>query len=396
MTFASKLQQTQSALVQAGLDGWLLYDFRRTNDLACEFLEIPSSSHLSRRFIYWIPAQGTPIKICHAIEQQPLQSLPGQTLLYRSWQEWEGALAKTMKGKSRVAMEYSPRNAIPYVSKVDAGTLEMVRSLGIEVVSSADLLQSFGSIWSPEQVTMHRTAANVLQTSAERTWQWIAQNLQQDETITDYDVQQYLLHEFALNQCVSDAAPICAVNTDSANPHYGPQASHPKRIKMGDFILIDLWCKQNLPNAVYADITQVGVAAANPNERQREIFSIVCQARDKATALIRERFIKGIPVFGYEVDQTARDVIRTAGYGDHFLHRTGHSLGINVHGNGANIDNFETQDRRQLLRGSCFTIEPGIYLPGEFGIRLEYDVYVHLDGTTEITGGIQPQIRTLL
>lgn len=396
MSFTSKLQQVQSALHDTDLDGWLLYDFRRSNDLACDFLEIPPPLHLSRRFFYWIPRKGLPTKICHAIEPQPLSHLPGHQLLYRSWQELEETVASVLREQSRIAMEYSPRNAIPYVSKVDAGTLEVVRDTGVEIASSADLLQAFSGIWTAEQVMMHREAAQVLRTAAERAWQWIARSLQQNEEITDYDVQQYILNEFAQTHCITDSAPICALNGDSVNPHYCAQSQGAKVIRRGDFILIDLWCKKEYPNAVYADIAQVGVAASSPTKRQQEIFAIVSQARDAATDLVRERFATERPVYGFEVDQAARDVINAAGYGDFFIHRCGHSLGTHVHGNGANIDNLETQDRRLLLKGSGFTIEPGIYLPGEFGVRLEYDVYVDLQGKVEINGGIQAQIRTLL
>lgn len=396
VSFTSKLQQAQSALQDTNLDGWLLYDFRRSNDLACDFLEIPPLLHLSRRFFYWIPRKGLPTKICHAIEQQPLSHLPGNQLLYRSWQEIEETVANVLHGQRRIAMEYSPRNSIPYVSKVDAGTLEVVRDTGVDVASSADLLQAFSSIWTAEQVKTHREAAQVLRTAAERAWQWIALSLQQHEEITDYDVQQYILNEFTQTHCIADSAPICALNGDSANPHYCPQRHGSKVIRKGDFILIDLWCKKEYPNAVYADIAQVGVAASNPTKRQQEIFGIASRARGAATDLVRARFASDQPVYGYEVDQAARDVIASAGYGEYFIHRCGHSLGTNVHGNGANIDNLETQDRRLLLKGSGFTIEPGIYLPGEFGVRLEYDVYVDLEGKVEINGGIQPQIRTLL
>jgi Xaa-Pro dipeptidase len=394
--FSQKLQQTQAALATAGVDGWLLYDFRRVNDLACDFLEIPPTQHLSRRFFYWIPAKGAPIKICNAIEPHSLNHLPGDSLSYRSWQELENRLKQILSGSSRIAMEYSPRNAIPYVSKVDAGTLEMVRDSPVEIVSSADFLQTFSSVWTNEQLQQCRAAGAVLQTAVERAWQWLALMLQQGEHVTDYDVQQYLLNEFAQAHCMTDNPPICAINADSANPHYSPQEHTAKRIKAGDFVLLDLFCKQDVPQAVYADIAQVGVAASQPTPRQQQIFAIVREARDAATDFVRQRFSSGEPIYGYEVDEVARGVITKAGYGDYFIHRTGHSLGASVHGSGANIDNLETKDHRELLKGSCFTIEPGIYLPGEFGIRLEYDIFAHRDGRIEIIGGIQPQIRTLL
>lgn len=391
-----KLKQVQVALKQASLDGWLMYDFRRNNELACDFLDISPLVHLTRRFFYWIPASGEPIKICHVIEQQPLKQLPGHLLVYRSWNELEAHVGKVLEGSERIAMEYSPNNAIPYVSKVDGGTLEMVRNWGAVVVSSADLLQAVSGVWTPEQFEMHLFAANVVDTAAERAWQWISLALQQQQTITDYDVQQYLLNEFMQNHCTTDCPPICALNADSANPHFSPEQARAKKIEAGDLILIDLTCKQDAPQAVYADITRVAIAASVPTMRQQVIFGIVQKARDAATEFIRHRISSQQPVHGYEVDQVARDIITQEGYGDNFLHRTGHSIGTSVHGYGANIDNLETQDRRALLKGTCFSIEPGIYLPGEFGIRLEYDVCIQLNGEVVVTGGIQNHLRTLM
>lgn len=396
MPLVSKIEQAQSALTNgASVDGWLLYDFRHNNELACEFLDITPSQHLTRRFFYWIPASGEPVKICHAIEQHPWTHLPGKVLTYCRWQDLEAHVAAVLKGSKRVAMEYSPRNAMPSISKVDAGTVEMVRSYGVEVVSSADLLQASSSLWTEEQAESCRAAARVLQDAADSAWNWIGQKLSRGEAVTDYAVQAYLLKIFADNDCVTDGDPICAVNADSANPHFSPQKENPKPICAGDFILLDLWCKKNRPDAIYADITQVAVVAEKPTERQAQVFAIVRAARDAATDLIRERVARKQKVCGYEVDDMARAVITEAGFGDHFIHRTGHSLGTRVHANGANIDNLETQDRRELLAGTGFTIEPGIYLAGEFGVRLEYDVFLGRAGDVEVIGGIQTAIRLI-
>ena len=389
-----KLEEVQQALRQQKIDGWLLYDFRRSNDLACKFLEIPPSQMLTRRFFYWIPSQGEPLKIVHAIED-PLKSLPGKTLKFSSWQQLEKHLKEALKDSHRVAMEYSPGNAIPYISKVDAGTIDVIRGLGMEVVSSCDILQKFTSVLTPEQAETHLKAANILDQIAQETWEMLAQALKDGKTITEYDVQQFILKQFERNDCVTEAPPICAVNAHSADPHYCPSEHSSAQIKQGDFILIDLWCKQNKPNSIYGDITRVAVAAKSPTMRQQEIFKIVQKAQEAAAQLIQKRFASRKSLQGWEVDQAARKIITDAGFGEYFVHRTGHSIDVSDHGSGANIDNLETQDQRFILPGTCFSIEPGIYLPGEFGIRLEYDIYVNHDGQVTITGGKQDSVTTL-
>lgn len=390
-----KLQEVQTDLRSEHIDGWLLYDFRRSNSLACHFLEIPKDQLLSRRFFYWIPSQGEPIKIVHAIEN-PLKHLPGKTWRFSSWQQMESLLSQALTDSRCIAMEYSPRNAIPYVSKVDAGTIEIIRSLGVEVVSSCNLLQKFTSIWSQEQLNTHLKAAAVLDSTVEKAWGLIFDSLQKKKRITEYDVQQFILQEFESQNCMTDDPPICAVNAHSADPHYTPNSYQSSEIRENDFILIDLWCKLKEENAVYADITRVGVAAKNPTERQLEIFNVVKKAQNAAVQLVKNRFNENKPLQGWEVDQAARDVIVSAGYGPYFIHRTGHNIDTADHGPGANIDNLETQDQRLILAGTCFSIEPGIYLPDEFGIRLEFDVYVEKSGKIQVTGGIQDLIKTSL
>lgn len=388
------LFDVQAILNESSIDGWLLYDFRRSNELACQFLEIPSSVLLTRRFFYWIPKEGEPVKIVHAVED-PLKNLPGKTLKFSSWQQLEKHLASCLIGSSKVAMEYSPYNAIPYVSKVDAGTVELIRSFGIEVVSSSDILQKLIGILSQQQIDMHIQAASILDRIAEKTWEMISYALNSHEKITELDVQRFILNEFAIHQCVTAAPPICAVNAHTADPHYSPQKELAVTIRPGDFILIDLWCKLDQANAIYADITRVGIAAKNPTAKQEAIFNLVRDAQQAATQLVKERFSSQKPLYGWEIDQAARDQITTAGYGEYFIHRTGHNIDTNDHGSGTNIDNFETQDQRQILPGTVFSIEPGIYLPGEFGIRLEYDLCVGLDGSVQITGGMQNAMTTL-
>lgn len=396
MLFIDKLHAIQNSLKQAQLDGWLFYDFRRSNDLACQILTIPSEILLTRRFFYWIPKEGNPVKILHAIEDKVLDHLPGEVLKYHTWQELEIHVATVLKHSQKIAMEYSPRNAIPYISKVDAGTMEVVRGCGVEVISSADLLQQHTSVWDPDQLQSHLNAANILCLTVDKAWNYISLSLKERCPITEYDVQQFILGEFEMHGCTTAGSPICAVNAHSANPHYCASKKDPAHIQPDDFILIDLWCKQNFPHAVYADITRVGVAAKQPTARQQEIFSIVKQARDAATDFVKERFKSSQPIMGWEVDQYCRNVIVSAGYGEYFIHRTGHNIGKEDHGSGANIDNLETLDGRHLLPGTCFSIEPGIYLPEEFGVRLEYDLYVHHDGQVQVTGGIQDAITCLL
>lgn len=397
MNIDKKLLEVQQSLVEQKIDGWLFYDFRRSNDLACQFLEIPPEQLLTRRFFYWIPQKGDPVKIVHGVESGVLHHLPGRTVTYHSWQEWEEAVEGVLKKAKKVAMEYSPRNAIPYVSKVDAGTIDLVRELGVEVISSADLLQKFTSVWSEFQFQTHLGAANVLCQIVDDVWKLIARSLSEQNFLTEYEVQQFMLGEFEKHNCMSDDAPICAVDAHSADPHYAPTKEMSSVIRPGCFVLIDLWCKKKEKQAVYADITRVACASSHPSERQQQIFTLVKQARDAAATFVNLRYSQGQPLMGWEVDQVSRKVIEDAGFGQYFIHRTGHNIGEKDHGNGANIDNFETQDRRILQPGTCFSIEPGIYLPGEFGVRLEYNIYLYPQKPAiEITGGIQNELVYLL
>lgn len=390
-----KISQTQNDIKAMELDGWLLYDFRRSNELACKFLNISPNTLLTRRFFYWIPAEGEPVKIVHRIEHFVLDSLPGQTKLYSSWIELEKHLGEILRGRKKVAMEYSPRNAIPEVSKVDAGTVELIRSFGIEVVSSGDILQKATAVWDAAKLSMHLIAAQVVDKVVEVTWNAIKDRLKKNLPWTEYDVQQFMLAEMASRGCITQDPPICAVNAHSAIPHYAPEKGKAATLKQGDFILLDIWGKYQRPHAVYADITRVGVAAYKPTDKQLKIFEIVKAARNKATDFVRDKFAKGEEVRGFEIDQVCRQVILNAGYGDYFTHRTGHNIDERDHGPGAHIDSFETKDERHILPGTCFSIEPGIYLPNEFGVRLEYDVFVHMDGKIQVTGGIQDTMMVI-
>lgn len=390
-----KIQDVQKQLAAMQMDGWLLYDFRRSNDLVHDFLGIDKQTHLTRRFLYWIPAKGEPVQIVHQIESHVLEHLPGKKTLYLKWQTFEAVLKETLQGAKKIIMEYSPRNAIPYLSKVDAGMLDLVRACGIEVFSSGPLLQTYTCVWDQEQLQSHFLAAKVLDEAAEEAWSWIADHLRTDQTITEYDVQQRILQSITQRGCSMDGAPICAVGPHSADPHYAPQKIGSSILKKGDFILIDLWCKQDVPRAVYADITRVAVAAAQPTSEQEAIFQIVRKAQLVATQFVQEGLRHGAVVRGCDADKACRKVIEEAGYGDFFIHRTGHNIHTETHGPGAHLDSLETFDDRPLISRTCFSIEPGIYLPKAFGVRLEYDVFIHEDRSIQITGGIQECIKTL-
>ncbi len=396
MSLLEKIALIQKQLREQAIDGWLLYDFHGSNRLAHEILEIPADVVLTRRFFYWIPQKGEPAIILHRIEEQSTPLLPGKKYLYLSWLELEEVLAKTLKKAKRVAMEYSPRNSNPYVSMVDAGTVEMVSSLGVEVVSSADLIQYFTSVLDPHQIETHLQAATVLMAAVDRAWDLIADQLRAGKKITEYDVQQFILSEFLAHDCLTEEGPICAVNEHSALPHYCAQKETAKSIQRGDFILIDLWCKNNRPQSIYADITRVGVASSTPTPRQEEVFQVIQGSMDAAIALITSRVERKQEVTGAEIDDVCRNYIKEKGYGDYFLHRSGHSIGIQVHGAGVQLDNLETSDHRHILPSTCFSLEPGIYLPNEFGIRIECDVLIRPDSRVLVTGGRQDTIRCLL
>lgn len=386
-------QNISELLHKYSLSGWLLFDFRRSNSLACDFLKLPQDMLLTRRFFYWIPAEGEPIKVVHAIESYALDHLPGRKITYHSLESLHAILQKIMQVGGRVAMEYSPNGAIPYVSLVDGGTIDLIRSFGVQVVSSADILQHFSAVWSRDNFKEHLKAVEGLKNALKSSWDYIANSLKKNQKVTEWDVQQHLLHQFQEYHLVTDHPPVCAVNAHSADPHYSPQKENALPIKNGDFILIDLWAKTDDPEGVYADMTQVAVVSDHVLPKYQKVFDVVKKGRDAALALLAERIRGGKAVAGYELDKVCRKVITDLGYGEYFIHRTGHSLGKEVHGSGANIDDFETKDERLLLPGTCFTIEPGVYLPGDFGVRLEQDIYIEPEGTGyKVTTGVQDNI----
>lgn len=391
----NRIKEAQKYLQKSKLDGWLLYDFRKSNELAHYFLELPSHAVVTRRFFYWIPAKGDPVKLVHAIEAHVLDELPGKKRTYLSWQSLEEELKKILKGKKRVAMEYSPKNTIPYVSRVDAGTVELVGSFGAKVVSSQDFLAFFTASLSKSQIESQIRAGNALDEIVADAWEWIAKHLKNGKKITEYDVQQKIMGDFRSRKMVTDHDPIVATNAHSADPHYEPLKGKSSEIKMGDFILIDQWAKEDDDDAIFADITRVAVAGKKPRKKEKDIFDIVRKAQVQALELVKRRFKEKREVKGYEVDDAARKVIEKAGYGKYFIHRTGHSIERSLHGSGVHMDNLEIHDVRPITVNSCFSIEPGIYLPDEFGVRLEFDVLIHANGKIQVTGGEQEEIFCL-
>lgn len=387
-------QAVQQALENAGLDGWLLYDFRGANMLARRVLELPADRFLSRRWFYWIPARGMPRKLVHRIEQGALDGLPGEAMAYLRWQEMETGIATLLNGCSQIAMEYSPRNGNPYVGRIDAGTLELVRSSRVEVVSSGDLIQQFEACWSAEQWGMHQQAGAVTRAAFDHAFAIIAKEVRGRGEVTETAIQNEIMGFFARHGVVTDHPPIVAVGPHSGDPHYSPNPSSPGIIRTGDFVLVDLWAKVDHPDAVYSDLTRTAFVGEIVPPVYGTLFDVVARARDAAIARVELAFSRGEPLQGYQVDDVCRDVIEAAGYGKYFCHRTGHSIGRETHGNGANMDNLETHETRQVMHSTCFSVEPGIYLE-EFGVRSEVNVFIHPDGRVEVTGDPQTEITPL-
>ena len=390
------LHDIQENLRKLNVDGWLIYDFRGSNDLALSILDIPSTSHLTRRFYYFIPQNGTPLKIVNEIEAGHLNHLPGDKFTYSSYKSLQEHLNRISEVTKRLAMEYSPKNNIPYVSKVDAGTVEFIRSLGIEVISSGDLISRFNAVWSKEQFEENHSAAVALTEIVKEAFDFIGNILSNDKNTNEYEVQQFIMKRFKDNGLITDFPPIVGVDENSSNPHYSPTVDMHKTINRGNFVLIDLWAKVDKPDGVWADITWTGYTEASVPEKYSEVFDVVAEARDTAFNLVVSRFKEGRDLHGFEVDDAARGVIEKAGYGKYFIHRTGHSITTDLHGSGANMDNYETHDERLILPSTSFSIEPGIYLP-DFGVRSEIDVFVTGDGEVISTGQeIQKEVYPIM
>jgi Xaa-Pro dipeptidase len=397
---AERVAEIQKALQAAKLDGWLFYDFRGSDPLALRILKLDQNAVGSRRWFFYIPASGECSKIVHRIEVAKLDPLPGKRQEYSSWKEQHAALRAALNNsnkKPRVAMQYSPMNDVPYMSKVDAGTIELVRSFGVEVVTSAELVQQFEAVWSPEQLQSHIEASDKMHRIFFDAFSEIARKTRGSEPLTEYDVQQFIVrhwHEEGMGSDHDD--PIVSVNANTANPHYIPKREGSLPIRRGDFVLLDLASKLRTPGAVFTDQTWTGYVGESVPEEYSRIFNIVREARDAAVEFVRTNLRDGKSIRGADVDDVSRGVITRAGYGQYFTHRTGHSIGEEVHGNGVNIDNFETRDSRRITPGVCFSIEPGIYLPGKFGVRSEIDVYVR-GKEIEVTGQpIQTEVVPVL
>ena len=372
-----RLSDIQSAIRAEGLDGWLLYDFKGLNPIALRVAGIPGDRFISRRWACFIPASGEPRWIAHAIEAGGLRDLAPDIAMYISWQSWRDGLAAILTGAGRVAMEVSPGCAIPYVSRVDAGTVELIRSLGVEIVTSADLVQVAEAVWTAEQLASHRRACAALIEIKDATFGHVRERLAAGQPVTECSVQDFMLMRFAEHGLETDHPPIVAINAHAADPHFAPRRDADTPLRPGGFLLLDLWGREPHPDAIYGDIT--------------------CRARDVAVAFASERLRAGQIVYGYEVDDACRAVIAQAGFGPRFIHRTGHSIGTSGHGNGVNLDNLETQDRRRLITGVGFSVEPGIYLPEEgFGVRLEINCYVAAADIEVTTLPLQDEMAVLV
>ena len=380
------VREIQAALREEGFDAWLLYNFRGNNPFASRILDLPSHIMQTRRYYYLVPAKGEPLKLVHGIEQWNLDDVPGEKAVYVSWRSLEEGLSNILKGLRTVAMEYSPANAIPYVATVDAGTIELVRKAGVEVVSSANLVQRFEACWSDEQAADNMESAKHLREIVDRAFGFMKKKIAGKEPLTEYHVQQFMLDEFGKRGIWTEADPNCSVNANSANPHYEPTKEVHSPLHAGDFVLIDLWAKKKKDRSVYADITWTGVLADKVPAEVDKVFQVVKGGRDAALEFVRDAFSAGREIQGWQVDDAARQFIAKAGYGEYFIHRTGHSIGDVIHGNGANMDNLETRDERRVIPRTSFSIEPGIYLPGKFGVRSEIDVYISPKKEVIVTG----------
>ncbi len=384
------IKRIQEELRSAGIDGWLFYDFHNRDAIAYSVLGMDFGKFTSRRWFYWVPADGEPVRLVSKVESTKLDSLPGSKRRYLSWRELHQSLNEILAGARTVAMQFSPTANIPYVSTVDGGTVELIRSLGYEVVSSADLVQTFEAVLDDAGYESHAEAGRRVQKIKDEAFALIERTLQEGGSLTQYEVQQFINRRFGEEGLTCKGEyPIVGSDEQQADPHFEPRPDNSRPIRKGDMILIDLWAKLDQPGAIFYDITWCAYAGQQPPAKYVEIFNTVRDARDAALKFVRERFASGKPVHGWEVDDACRAVVEQAGYGEFFIHRTGHSIGEEVHGNGVNIDNLETKDERLLVPGICFSIEPGIYLEGEMAVRSEIDVFITPAGSVEVAGDMQ-------
>jgi Xaa-Pro aminopeptidase len=383
------LSAIQAALRERNIDAWLFYDHHHRDPIAYRVLSLPEGQMVTRRWFYLIPAEGEPLKLVHKIESGHLDSLPGNKAIYAGWQELFESIKTLLKNHRDIAMQYSPNNLVFTVSLVDAGTIELIRGLGKNVVSSGDLVAQFESTLTKDQIQTHFDARDAIDSIMTAAFPEIGRRARNGKT-TEHEIQQWFLEAFKRENIIAADPPIVAVNANSGDPHYSPPAENSSKIQEGDFVLLDVWGKKNTPGAVYYDITWTGFIGKAPSDKMRDVFEVVKQARDAGAKTVIDAFASSRPIAGWEVDRAVRDHIKKAGFGDYFIHRTGHSIGTEVHANGANMDDLEIHDERRILPNSCCSIEPGIYLP-EFGVRTEVNVMIR-ENTAEVTGRIQKEI----
>ncbi len=388
------LEAIQAAIREAGFDGWLFYDHHHRDPIAGRILGLDEMAHITRRWYYFVPASGEPRKLVHRVEQGRLDAMPGVKGLYSSWQELAAGLEAMLAGARTLAMQYSPNNAIMYVSMVDAGTVEFLRSLGKRIVSSADLVSQFEAVLTAEQIASHGVAQRAIDAILEEAWRKIGRTLRPSTGgtggLSEFELAQWLATAMRNEGLVWENGPDVSVNANSSDSHYEPTAIRSTPIRQGDFLLIDIWARVDKPGSIFYDITWTGVVGREPSEREQHVFETVRNARDAAICAVEEAFAAKRPIRGFEADDAARAVIREAGFGEFFTHRTGHNIGRELHGSGAHLDNLETHDERRLLPNTCFSVEPGIYLP-EFGVRSEVNMLT-APGKAWVTGRIQREL----
>jgi Xaa-Pro dipeptidase len=388
------LDAIQAALRDAGFDGWLFYDHHHRDPIAASILGLDPKAHITRRWYYYVPAEGDPRKLVHRIEQGRLDSLPGAKGHYSSWQELHSGLDAMLFDAQRIAMQYSRNNDIMYVSMVDAGTVEFLRSLGKQIVSSADLVSQFEAVLNEDQIASHSAAQVAIDRILAEAWQEMGRRLRPDlggpGTLTEYDMVQWLSEAMRREGLVWENGPNVSANANSSDSHYEPTADRAAPIREGDFVLIDIWGRLDKPDSIFYDITWTGVVGREPSDHEKHIFETVRNARDAAIKKVEQAFALGQPILGYQADDAARAEIEKAGFGKFFTHRTGHNIAHEIHGPGAHLDNLETHDERRILPCTCFSVEPGIYLP-EFGIRSEIDMLT-APGKAWVTGRVQTDL----
>jgi Xaa-Pro aminopeptidase len=390
------LAAIQAALAAQKLDGWLFCDHHRRDATAYGILGLSGRQMASRRWFYWLPVAGEPVKLAHRVEPRMLDSLPGRQEHYLAWTELHQKLKAMVGGAKKIAMQYSPENNIPYIGLVDAGTVELIRSFGPTVVTSADLVQQFEATFGDEGLASHAWAGERVSRIKDEIFGSMASALHSGARVTEYEFKEQIVRRFEEEGLTCEGeSPIVGFGDHPADPHFEPTQKNAYTLERGKTILLDLWARRHSPVGVYYDITWCAFAGDKPPAKYVEIFRVAREARDAAVLFVSRKLDAGTPVHGYEVDDACRKIVKDAGYGDYFLHRTGHSIGTTVHGNGANIDNLETRDDRLIVPGTCFSIEPGIYLEGVMAVRTEVDVYVTTAGKTQIVGDVQRDLVLL-